>query len=333
MSKDAFNLSGRGAAAPKKITYSAQDLAEMYMTSREDFLGLDMEEVTNGWNLNYIYDFLYYIRKVDLFDDIIEWITMCWQAKHQYYNSYDKVSDSDLELSYINFRAQLQIIKEKLKERFEAERHTEELRKRMLAGYKKNAVNTQRKQDEVKPITSTSTTPPVFTPKSETNIDYHIEISSLPETVRDKVLVSQQVFDVYVKQLNEDIWLIVNKQKTLLCGCLFFLSNYYKITKRDTKADEFALILQHVILALKDEGSVESSIRRRKETKEKNIDRSYKCYACADVNKNMEQEIYKLRNDCKLLLDGFSPVLEAMEAEERAAKETHYQSVQTSSAV
>lgn len=332
MNKETFNQHGRSVAAPTKITYSAQELAELYLTTREDFIGLDLEEVTNGWNLNYIFDFLYYIRNVDLYDDIIEWIALCWQTKHQYYNSYDKVSDNALELNFINFKAQLQFIKVKLLERFASEKHTEELRAKMLAGYNKNRINTQPKQNEVKPAIETSTNPPVFVSSNETDNDFHVDIVSLPESIRNKVLVSQQVFDVFVKQMNGDIWLTVKKDKTKLCGCLFFLSNFHYITSRNTKPEEFDQLLHHVVHALKDEGSIVPSIRRREEVKMSSIERSYKCYACADINKNMEREIFKLRNDCKLLKDGFSPVLEAIEAAERAAKAANNQKVQASSA-
>lgn len=104
MDNNPLNQHGGSVAAPTKITYSAQELAELYITTREDFLGLDLEVATRNWNLNYIYDFLYYIRNVDLFDNIIEWLALCWKSKHQYYTSYDKVSDNDLELNYTNFK-------------------------------------------------------------------------------------------------------------------------------------------------------------------------------------------------------------------------------------
>lgn len=200
----------------------------------------------------------------------------------------------------------------------------------MLAEYVQNATRAQSPQEKLS--SETATTPPAFAQNAVTGKDYHVDIASLPEYIQNKVLVSQKVFDVFIKQLNEDLWLTVVKEKTKLCGCLFFLSNFYYITARNTKPDEFDELLHRVIDALKGKGSITSSIRRRSETLESSIERSYKCYACADVNKSMEQEIYKLRNDCKLLLDGFSPVLEAMKLEERAAKETQNQSLSASPA-
>ena len=138
--------------------------------------------------------------------------------------------------------------------------------------------------------------------------------------IRKKVLVSQQVFDVYVRQLNEDLWTTVMTHKGKYCGCLFFLSNYNGITSRNTDAKEFAELMDCVVLELKGNGSIESSIRRRDETKESNIQQSYKYYNLAEVNKNMEKKIFMLRNDCKVLLDGFQPVLDAMEEEKRQAQ-------------
>ena len=52
---------------------SAEELARIYMDSRPVFLDMNMEEATNHWNLNYIYEFLYYVRQLPDIDLALNW--------------------------------------------------------------------------------------------------------------------------------------------------------------------------------------------------------------------------------------------------------------------
>ena len=348
MEKNPFNHSGGSAAAPSTQTYSTQELAEIYLKSRPDFLGLDLEEVTCNWDANYIYEFLYHLNDVGLFDGLIKWFVICWRSKHHLFDTYDRANNNELNSACSEFESRMIHIKNLVLDRIKSEREEKEVYAELMVGYHQSKTEVQPVQSktEVQPVqskteappvqsttetasvqstesTGTTTNPPKFNPNTETSDAYHIELSSLPKDVRDKVVVSQKVFDVFVHQLNEDLWLTVTKSKSTLCGCLFFLSNYYNITSRNTTAPEFDSLLHQVVVALYGKGSLTSSIRRREETNEKNIHRSYLCYCCADSSKSMEQEIYRLKNDCKILLDGFAPVLEMMEAEKRAEEEAH----------
>lgn len=299
MSKDAFNLSGRGAAAPTKFTYSAQDLAEMYMTSREDFLGLDMEEVTNGWNLNYIYDFLYYIRNVDLFDDIIDWIAGYWQTKHQYYNSYDKVSDSDLELSYINFRAQLQFVKEKLKERFESERHTEELRNRMLLGYEK--YGTETKPHPTNGVSEGNHTgePSFVTPNQMDYPEYHM--SDLTKESQDILLIkNDHVFSMLTDVSRNLLWPWIKKNKLKSANVVRLIFRYAGFISRKTSVLKFTNLFNQIVPEANLKPDTVSSYS------DANID---------DLEKYEKMEKWKrLRKDGDAVLKLLQPVIEIHEA-------------------
>ena len=316
------NTETKGGGTAAKKTYSPEELAEMYKTSRPEFLIIDLEEVTLNWNPNYIFSFLKCVGNLPMIDDIIEWMFGVWEENNGLFSTYDnKVSLAQSEAVFI---ATLKSIRGSVAEWLEKKARRQQLREKMLSGYLTDTT-TIKPQDIV--TEKTQTQKPTFQPPSHhaqavAETKYCIRLEDLPETIRKKVLVSQQVFDVFVYQLNEDLWLTVQTNKTALCGCLFFLSNFYYITSRDMDAKEFALLLSHVVVALKGKGSVESSIRRRDETKESTIKQSYKYYAGADVNKDMEKKIFKLRNDCVELTDGFQPVLDAMKAEEEAAKET-----------
>lgn len=321
--KTLCNPDNQGGSAAAKKTYSAKELAEMFITSRHVFYGIDLKEATYNWNLNIIYEFLYELKEPNYIDEAIDWLDVYWDETYHIGEPNSLGFDDEMETNRLTFKGNLQVFKEKIIDTLKRKKHKEELMARARNGYNQDTTSStdslSTKPAESKP---TVTTPPVFPPKPQSNEEGEVEslvkIEDLPDSVRNKVVVSQKVFDVYVKQLNEDLWPTVMTDKTNLCGCLFFLSNFYYITSRDTKPDEYALLLQHVVTALKGEGSVQSSIRRRDEVLNRNINRSYKCYACADVSPSMEQEIYKLRNDSKKLLDGFQPVLEAMEEEKNA---------------
>lgn len=294
----------------------------MYKTSRPEFLIIDLEEVTLNWNPNYIFSFLKCVGNLPMIDDIIEWMFGVWEENNGLYNTYD--NNVTLAQSEALFIATLKSIRGSVAEWLEKKARRQQLREKMLSGYLTDTT-TIKPQDIVTEKTQTNKPkyqPPSHHAQAVAETKYCIRLEDLPETIRKKVLVSQQVFDVFVYQLNEDLWLTVQTNKTALCGCLFFLSNFYRITSRNMDAKEFALLLSHVVVALKGKGSVESSIRRRDETKESTIKQSYKNYAAADIDKNKEKKIFKLRNDCDELTDGFQPVLDAMKAEKEAAKET-----------
>ena len=336
MAHDTINIpekEGSSAAATPQNTYSAQELAEMFLSSRDEFFGIPLEEATLNWNPNFIYNFLYIIRDFELIGDAVDWIKMAWLENNHAYESYDIARNSELQMKREEFSANLDYIKNTIIERIKQEERKKELRDKLLKGYKRSTItgSSVHQSTEQK---STSTDAPKYPAAIQHRGNVHstplVKLEDLPENIRKKVLVSQEVFDVYVRQLNEDLWLTVVKNKTHYCGCIFFLSNFYYITSRDTKANEYALLLSIVVVALKGKGSIESSIRRRNEVMESSIERSYKCYSCADVSKSMEQEIFKLRNDCKPLLDGFQPVLDAMKEEEDRAKAARNQTVQAS---
>ena len=112
-----------------------EELAWIYMKSRPDFLIMDMEEATNHWNLNYIYEFLYHVRKLSDIDLAINWLAEKWADTHHYYDTYYNLKDPKLVEEYQRFVLTLKDIKDSLLNRFEAEERKEALRVQMLMGY------------------------------------------------------------------------------------------------------------------------------------------------------------------------------------------------------
>lgn len=319
-SKSSENIDNQSGGTAAKISYSPEELAEVFMTSRPDFLILDLEEITLNWNSNYIFAFLKCIGNSEARGLVIEWMGKVWEDRNGFYSSYE--AKVKLSQDHAQFVKRLEAINHIVQEWLDKKEADEQLRLRMLQGYCPDVPSVNPQEPVVEEKTQTSApefTEPTHEAKQQPS-PYSVKLEDLPENIRKKVLVSQQVFDVYVRQLNEDLWLTVMTHKGKYCGCLFFLSNYNGITSRNTDAKEFAELMDCVVLELKGNGSIESSIRRRDETKEGNIQQSYKYYNLAEVNKNMEKKIFMLRNDCKVLLDGFQPVLDAMEEEKRQAQ-------------
>ena len=309
-------------AAASQTTYSAKELAEMYMTSREDFIGLDLEVVTLNWNLNYIYDFLYYVRDIEAIDTISEWLVYSWMDKHHLEDTYDNLNNKGLNEECCRFAAALKDIKRKLQHRFENERNKQSLMAKMLEGFHQNKTVTA----DDKPASATSepihTNSPSFTASSSTcrlndGSPSQILIEDLPENVQEIIVVSQSVFDVFVKQLNEDAWLIVEQEKGKYCDALRFLCNFHYITSRDTSREVFDDLLHAVVEAVKGKGSLLSSMSRCKYTTTRTITSSYKYYA-SPVSEHREK-IWQLINDCKPLEESLLPVIEAMEQEKKAS--------------
>lgn len=318
MDNKPLNQHGGSVAAPTKITYSAQELAELYFTSREDFLGLDLEHVTCNWSDKFIYEFLYHIRDVNLFDDIIEWMILCWKSKRQYYKTFDRVTDKDLFFACSEFEERLRLIKVKLIECFESERHYEELRAKMLAEYKQNSINTTP-LELTKPAVETIIPQSVFTPQSTSNNEYHIDLTSLPENIQNKILVSQNVFDVYVNQLNTDVWpLTVSSNRGRYCDPLRFLSIKHEIVSKNMEREDFDTLLHQVVFELKGQPSLMSSMGRYSLTSSQKI-KSSLAYYDSPV-KNHQEKVWQLIKDCAPLEEGLQPVYDAMEAEALMAK-------------
>ena len=100
-----------------------------------------MEEATNGWNLNFIYEFLYHVRNLQDIDHAINWLAEMWEEKHFSNATYATMKDSKLVEDQRRFALSLKDIKDTLIHRFESEERKEALKWQMLMGYKNSEKN------------------------------------------------------------------------------------------------------------------------------------------------------------------------------------------------
>lgn len=226
---------------------SAEELARIYMKSRPDFLGMNMEEATRGWNLNFIYDFLYHLRNLSDIELAIEWLAEKWAETHQFYNTYTNIKDPKLVEERQRFVLSLQDIKCSLMSRFEAEERKETLRVQMLMGYK-NSVETDSPQFEA----SDSSGFP----------EYHIK--DLPEEVQ-KILAfhDDETYTLFVKNMNEVTWGVVRTNKGKYLDRLRFVCNKRGITVKNTDRKHFDILLHNIIPDLGKIGNLKSAMKKQ----------------------------------------------------------------------
>lgn len=324
----------KSSSAAARKTYSAEELAEMFSTSPEVFMGIDLEEATLNWNMNSIYNLLYLIKNPESIDWLIDWMIAIWEEKHQIYDSFDNAQNIDLREACRKFNEQLRYVKSLVIERIKQEERKNSLKTKMLKNHVESLSTTQT-QHEIVTLEATQTKPPQFQPPQNDTPDdniqkHHVLLTDLPVNLQRKVLVSQDVFDIFVEQLNEDTWTIVNGDKTKYCDPLRFVCNFHNITCRDTSRNEFDNLLHLVIVDLNGKGSLHSSMSRCQNTSDKKIKRSYLCYSSADVNKKMRDEIWPLYDAAQTIEQSLQPVIEAMEQEKNVTSKAVSQSTQAS---
>jgi len=284
---------------------SAEELARIYIESRSDFLGMNMEEATNHWNLNYIFDFLYHVRNLSDIDLAIEWLAEKWTDTHHLYETYSNIKDPKLVEENRRFVLSLKDIKDSLISRFEAEERKEALRVQMLMGYNTTTTTEVMSKEDEPQKKSDETDFPHFEESNSSGLpEYHIK--DLPEDVQ-KILTfdDDETYTLFVNNMNEDTWLKVKTNKSKYLDRLRFVCNKFEITAKNTDRKQFDKLLHYIIPDLGDIGNLESAMKKQTDS---NNDANYKYYD-SPVS-NHRSKCYDL---CKVgaeLEECLTPVLE-----------------------
>ena len=284
---------------------SAEELARIYMKSRPDFLGMDMEEATNHWNLNYIYEFLYHVRNLSDIDLALNWLAEKWADTNHLYNTYYNIKDPKLVEEHQRFVLSLKDIKESLLRRFEAEERKEALRAQMLMGYNTTTATEVMAKEDMHQKKTDETDSPHFEESNFSGLsEYHIK--DLPEDVQ-KILTfdDDETYSLLVKNMNEDTWIIVKGNKSKYLDRLRFVCNKFEITAKNTNRKQFDKLLHCIIPDLGEIGNLESAMKKQSDS---NDEANYKYY---------DSPVYYQRNKCSELCkvgaeleECLSPVLE-----------------------
>lgn len=267
-------------------TFSAEDLAKIYMKSRPDFLVMDMEEATNHWNLNFIYDFLYYVKNIPDIDLAIEWLAERWADAHHLYESYSNIKDPKLVEERQRFVLSLNDIKDSLISRYEAEERKEALRVQMLMGYNTTTITEELSKDNMSGKKSDKTDSPHFKEYDSSGLpEYHLK--DLPEDVQGILTFDDdETYTLFVKNMNEDTWLKVRTNKGKYLDRLRFVCNKFEITAKHTDRKQFDKLLHCIIPDLGDIGNLESAMKKQTDS---NDEANYKYY---------DSPVYTQRSKC-----------------------------------
>ena len=296
---------------------SAEELARIYMKSRPDFLGMDTEEVTNHWNLNYIFDFLYHVKSLPDIDLALNWLAENWAETYHVYDTYSNIKDPKLVEEHQRFVLSLKDIKESLLRRFEAEERKEALRVQMLMGYNTTTATEVIPKANTPQKKSDETDSPHFEESNSSGLsEYHIK--DLPEDVQ-KILTfdDDETYSLFVKNMNEDTWLKVNTNKGKYLDRLRFVCNKFEITAKHTDRKQFDKLLHYIIPNLGEIGNLESAMKKQTDS---NNDANYKYYDSPEYYHR--SKCYDL---CKVgaeLEECLSPVLEKIHHKKWNIKKT-----------
>ena len=276
------------------------------MKSRPDFLGMDMEEATNHWNLNYIYDFLYHVRNMSDIDLAINWLVGKWEDLHFYYDSYSNVKDPKLVEEHQRFVLSLDDIKRTLNLRFETEERKEALRVQMLMGYNTTTTTEKTSKGNLSQNISDETDSPHFEESDFSGLPEYRHLKDLPEDVRNILTFSDdETYTLFVNNMNEDTWLRVKTNKGKYIDRLRFVCNKFEITAQNTDRKQFDKLLHCIIPGLGEIGNLESAMKKQSDS---NNEANYKYYD--SPISNHRSKCYQLCQVGAELEECLTPVLE-----------------------
>ena len=255
---------------------SAEELARIYMESRPDFLGLDMEEATNHWNLNFIFKFLYHVKSLPDIDLALNWLAENWADTHHLYNTYYNMKDPKLIEEHQRFVLSLKDIKDSILRCLEAEEHKEALKVQMLMGYNTTTATEVMSKENLPQNKSDETNSPHFVESDFSGLPEYRHLKDLPEDVQDILTFDDdETYLLFVKNMNEDTWLIVNSNKSKYLDRLRFVCNKFEITAKNTDRKQFDKLLHYIIPDLGEIGNLESAMKKQTDS---NNDANYKYY-------------------------------------------------------
>lgn len=278
---------------------SAEELARIYMKSRPYFLVMDMEEVTRGWNVNFIYDFLYYVRNISDIDLAIEWLAENWADTHQYYDTYNNLKDPKLVEEYRRFVLTLKDVKDSLLLRFEAEERKEALRVQMMMGYNTTTSTEVMSKENISQKKPDETGSPHFEESIFSGLAEYRHIKDLPEDVQNILtFTDDETYTLFVNNMNEDTWLKVSTNKGIYLDRLRFVCNKFEITAKNTDRKQFDKLLHHIIPNLGEIGNLESAMKKQTDSNDKANYKYYdspifshrsKCYELCKIGAELEE--------------------------------------------
>lgn len=309
MEKDAFNLSGRGAAAPTKFTYSALELGEMMNHKPLDLLKLDIGYQTRWFDCDYIEEILSFVNDEGKMLMLMTLIVEDWRkktAEHHPHVAYRNPKTKE----YVPYVEELNIKLDAICKRLLAEReqieHADLFRKQFMQQYSQPLStaahnNTHQSQIHTQGIIN----------KDEDNGDEDEELEFRmadfdKHKLRCLCISDDKTFDTFVRLMRNEVWPFVSQNKNKYCNALRFVCMVHGIIGEKTSMPEFDDLLQAIIPNLP---SQLSSMKQRQDANKKKNLINYR-----DPKKRRNNDCYQLSNDCPDIEEILQPVINALKS-------------------
>ncbi len=273
--------------APPK-TYSAEELAEIYINSRPDFLGIDLEHATRGWDDEYIYQFLYLVKEQPLIDLALEWIETAWKKKYFPLDNYCLATNISRNSAKQAFHMKLECVKVAVMNRIEDEHKEEELVRKMLEGYAENK-------------TATGIIP-ASTANNDQTVEYHL--ADLPNDVADQMLIKDDVvYTEFVNTMKGPVNRWIGKRNLKDWNVVRFVCRLRGIVTTKCSMAVFGKLLEKMGL-----GNQENNMKQRTDANDRNALIAY------DDPANKNQKLWKLKRDGKQIEEILDEVINSCAA-------------------
>ena len=264
-------LDSSAAITPPK-TFSAEELAKMFMTSRPDFLGMDMELATRSWDDEFIYQFLYFVREQPLIDLALEWIETAWKKKYFPLDNYCLATSITRNSAKQAFHTKLGLLESAVTQRLEDEYKEAELMKKMVAGYAEN---------------ETVSGAAVATPKDNKQAEYHL--ADLPNDVARQILIDDdELFSEFVNTMKGAVSNWIDKHHLQDWNVVRFVCRLRGVVTRKCSMAVFGKLLEWMEL-----GNQENNMKQRTDANDTNALIAY------DDPANKNPKFWRLKKDGK----------------------------------
>lgn len=246
---------GSSATHPPNKRYSAKELTEVLKTSPKVFMMLDLKVQTNAWNLDYIFDFLYYIRDVKQIDFMIVWFTSQWTKDKGVHSSFTNASNKNLIQELRDFEDNLANVKQLVMEKIVQEEADKELLKQyegLFGGVTvtSSSVLGDRNQTDV---------PAFDNPQATEQPKYHLD--DLPEDVKNQFLISNDaLYSDFVETVKGPVKEWIDKHHKQDWNVVRFICRLRLIVARKCSMAIFGKFLEKIGL-----GNQESNMKQRKD--------------------------------------------------------------------
>lgn len=293
------NNHDNGAVVKQQPSYSAEELAEVLNTSPKTFMALDLRSQTNGWNLDYIYDFLYYIRDIEKIKLIVKMLISKWGRDMNVRGSFTNATDRTLIQKMHDFEDDMIRVEQLVFAKLEQEKADEQL----FGQYELlfcNPAETVSQPPLMGDVNQTQI--PAFETAEMSNApQYHLD--DLPEDVRNSFLISNdKLYSEFVEIIKGPVKKWIDGHHLKDWNVVRFICRLRGITIRKVSMNIFGLFLEKI--------GLENQLNNMKQRKDANNDERLNDYD--DPRK--KQYFWQLKNDGDAIEKELQPIIEQLVA-------------------